>query len=316
MREFEAEVLFRPESDELCFLPEGPYPCGKNRFSWVGIQHGANSQVGSLNIFDVASRTNTTYILNGRPGFCFSANVDHTFLVGLERRLWLYSTATQNCDELSEEIDTDVENTIINDGAAFDGGVIFGSKELTFSKPTAGLYLWRYADKELIRLRDDQICSNGKIVFTNDGGVTLLDIDSPTKKVVRYSLDVAAGQLSDPETILDLTTNDDFPDGMIATPDGNSVIIAFYNPNDIECGEARQYGIESGELEAIWKTPDAPQVTCPQLLEIDGQIKLVLTTAVEHMSAERVARHPNSGCLFVGDSEFTSLPDQPMFQVS
>ena len=315
MREFETDLLFRPESDELRFLPEGPYPCGQNRFSWVAIQHGADSQVGSLNIFDIASRTNTTYELEGRPGFCFSTNVDDTFLVGIERRLWLYNTATRNCNAVTKEIDVGVENTIINDGVAFDGGVVFGSKELTFSKPIAGLYLWRSADKTLIRLRDDQICSNGKVVLTKDGGVTLLDIDSPTKKVVRYCLDVAEGRLSEPETILDLTANDDFPDGMIATPDGNSVIIAFYNPNDIECGAARQYGIASGQLEAVWKTPGSPQVTCPQLLDIDGKIKLVLTTAVEHMTSERQARHPNAGCFFIAETEFTSLPDQPVFRV-
>ena len=54
----------------------------------------------------------------------------------------------------------------------------------------------------------------------------------------------------------------------------------------------------NGELEAVWKTPGSPRVTCPLLAEIEGEAVLLLTTAVEHMSAEEQARHPNAGCLF------------------
>jgi hypothetical protein len=93
------------------------------------------------------------------------------------------------------------------------------------------------------------------------------------------------------------------------------VIISFYNPNDAPHGETRQYNLASGEVEAIWKTPLAPQATCPQLIRHEGQVKLIVTTAVEHMPPERLAVHRNSGCLFVGETPFHSLPETPPFRL-
>jgi sugar lactone lactonase YvrE len=102
---------------------------------------------------------------------------------------------------------------------------------------------------------------------------------------------------------------------MILTPDGKSVIVALYNPTDAPHGEARQFSLATGKTEAVWRTPGSPQVTCPQLIKIDGAIKLILTTAVENMPAERRPKHPKAGCIFVGDTTFDSLPDQPLARV-
>ncbi len=41
-----AELLFGPTDNDLRFLPEGPFDLGGGRFSWVGIQHGANAKFG------------------------------------------------------------------------------------------------------------------------------------------------------------------------------------------------------------------------------------------------------------------------------
>jgi hypothetical protein len=62
-----AELFFDPGSESLRFLPEGPYPLGSDRFSWVAIQHGAEASVGSLNIYDAKSWVNQSYALAGRP---------------------------------------------------------------------------------------------------------------------------------------------------------------------------------------------------------------------------------------------------------
>ena len=143
----------------------------------------------------------------------------------------------------------------------------------------------------------------------------LLDIDSQTKTVVRYELDLDAGTLSEPQIVVDLRGGNVFPDGMIVTPDEKSVIVAMYNPNDAPHGEARQYGIADGQLEAVWKTPQSSQVTCPQLIELDGHVKLILTTAVERMPPERLRYRQNAGCLFVADTEFDRLSPAPEFQI-
>ena len=294
----ECEVLFRPGDEQLRFLPEGPIDLGEGRFSWVAIQHGGDFQVGSLNIFDLATGENTRYDLPGRPGFAFPKGGGR-FIVGAEGCIGEFDTVSGAWSEIVSGIDADVDNTIVNDGVALDGGLIFGTKDLEFKTPKAGLYYLRDGGQPM-RLRSDQICSNGKVVLEQDGPVRFLDIDSPTRLVVEYTLD--GGTLSAPRVVLDLSDCKGVPDGMVTVPGNQSVIIAFYNPEDAPHGEARQFSLATGELENVWKTDLAPQVTCPLLLEHKGAMKLVLTTAVEHMSAEKLERHPNSGCLFIGDA--------------
>lgn len=310
--EYSTKLLHQPHDDALRFLPEGPYPYDEGKLSWVGIQHGADSNHGSLNILDIASSTNESFALSGRPGFAFPTSKKGVFVIGLEREIGLFDIQTRSWEPLVDGIDAAVEGTIINDGVACSAGIVFGAKDLEFKEKKAGLYLYRTGERQLVQLRDDQICSNGKVIFNQAGQTKLLDIDSPTQTAVAYDFDLANGRLGEPNVFVDLRDTDVFPDGMIVTPDHQSVIIAIYNPNDAEYGEARQYGIASGALEAVWKTVGAPQVTCPQLINVSGEIKLVLTTAVEHMDAERRRRYPDLGCLFIGETPFKSLPETPI----
>ncbi len=294
------EVLFRPKTNGQRFLPEGPIALGPDLFSWVAIQHGKNSLIGSLNIFDCKTGTNESHELPGRPGFAIPYGRQHEFICGANNTLALYNTETRDWTILAENIDGEVEGTIINDGVVWDNDVIFGCKDLNFEEPKAGLYVWRASDSTLIKLPPGQICSNGKFLIEGHAGLYLFNIDTPRKLVNSYELVIENGFLGEEDTALDLTSIDMFPDGMILVPNTNSAIIAFYNPNDAENGEARQYNIVTGELEHTWLCPKAPQVTCPALVEIDGETKLILTTAVEHMSPTRQQVHSNSGALFVG----------------
>jgi sugar lactone lactonase YvrE len=313
VQEQESEVLFLPESDELRFLPEGPYSCGEGKFSWVAIQHGSDLTVGSLNIYDMASSRNASHPLTARPGFAFPTNRSHVFVVGLERSLTLVNVQTLESTLLCDEIDSEVEDTIINDGIVFGEGLVFGAKHLEFSDKRAGLYFWRRRDRRLFQLRDDQICSNGKIIRECDGQTYLLDIDSPTKTVVEYPFDIDQGRLGEPSIVIDLRAGDAFPDGMIATPDGQGAIIAFFNPGNTPHGEARQYHLADGALQKIWTTPGSPQVTCPQLVRFEDHVELVLTTAVEGMPPERQAIHPNAGAIFHAATNFGQVSAQPVF---
>jgi sugar lactone lactonase YvrE len=312
----EARPLLQPSDNQLRFLPEGPYPCGDGRISWVAIQHAADVENGSLNFLDLANAENDSLPLQGRPGFAFPTNRQGVFAIGLERRLQLFDTHRRSYEPLcDEEIDGNTTGTIINDGVAFAEGLVFGAKDLEFAEKKAGLYLWRRRDRQLIQLRDDQICSNGKVIQRLGDHWRLIDIDSPTQLVVSYELHVDAGTLSDPRVVVDLTSEEFFPDGMVASPDGESVIIAMYNPNDAPHGEARQYSLRTGAVEAVWITPQSPQVTCPQLVELDGRVVLVLTTAVEHMTADRRERHAEAGSMFVAETPFTSTPDTPRVEL-
>ena len=316
MQTIKTEILFRPDSAALRFLPEGPYTLPDGRMSWVGIQHGADSTVGSINILNPVNGTNESFALPGRPGFAFPTDQPGVFVTGLERSVGLFDSRSATWSPFITNVDSKVSNTIINDAVVFEDNLIFGLKELEFKTKKAGLYLWRRRDQAVIQLRSDQICSNGKAIVRNaDGSFTLFDIDSPSKQIIRCRLDFEAGTVSDISVIVDLTSEAVFPDGMILTPDHQSLIVAIYDPGDPIAGAARQYNISTGKLEAIWTCPGSPRVTCPQLIMHQGRVRLVLTTAVEIMPSEQQARHPDAGCLFIGDTAFSSLGDQPVFPV-
>jgi hypothetical protein len=48
----------------------------------------------------------------------------------------------------------------------------------------------------------------------------------------------------------------------------------------------------------------------------EGSVKLVMTTAVEHMAAERRSDSPLAGALFIADTNFSTAPSAPQFPTS
>ena len=297
------EVLYSPPSSALRFLPEGPYPLAEGKFSWVAIQHGPDANLGSVNVFDLATKTNVSYPLPGRPGFAFPTNKGN-FVIGCERTVGLFSTASQSYVPFIENIDSDSVGTIVNDGVTWDGNLIFGTKDLEFRTKKAGLYFWRGRDLKLFRLRADQICSNGKCVLeVGDSYIDLLDIDSPTRKVVAYRINTELGQIESERTVVDLTSDPGVPDGMTMTLDGKSIIVSLYNPNASPFGRTVQYSIATGETEMEWHSIGSPQATCPQLIVWQGRVWLVITTAVEHMPMERRGDSPEAGSLFLAETD-------------
>lgn len=312
----ETTPLDFPMSSQLRFLPEGPYSLGPAKLSWVGIQHGATAARGSLNLLDLQTMQNTSMELPGRPGFAFPCQSSGKFIVGCERSLGVFDTQDQSWEELVGGVDEDVSNTIINDGMIYEDNLIFGTKDLEFATKKAGLYLYRGSNKQLIRLRDDQICSNGKATLAIDGELSLIDIDSPTRQIARYALDVKAGTLGPRQVLIDLTDDPAVPDGMILTPDGTRLIVAMFLPEPAAFGETRMYDLSSGDLLVTWRTPLSSQNTCPALVEHDGQLKLVITTAVENMTAEDQALCGNAGKLFIGDSTLEPVAlEAPVFPI-
>lgn len=314
----DARLLYRPAEAAQRFLPEGPYPLGDGIFSWVAIQHGLEATTGSLNIFNLQTGENQQYDLPGRPGFafpveCAAGELPSQFVVGLERHVGCFDLRTRQFTPWQGPVDAAVENTIINDGVLCETGVIFGCKDLKFTTKKAGLYLLANDRQTLHTLRRDQICSNGKQLVRRGADWLLLDIDSPTKTVVGYPIDLEAGTIGDPRVVLDLTGGPSFPDGMELTPDGLSIIISFYDPRDVPYGETRQYRIDDGQLEALWRTPGSPRATCPRLIPFDGRLQLVITTAVEDMSPSQLERHTQAGCLFIADTPWTTRPAAARF---
>jgi len=303
-----AEVLFTPDSEDLRFLPEGPTRLRNGLLAWVAIQHAADLTQGSVCLLDLASGVNRRIDVPGRPGFLAETDQEGWLVLGLERSLAYLNIETAQVIQTELSILPN-EHTVINDGIAIPGGLIFGSKDVRFSDTIAHIYFYRQATHEVIPIQGGQTCSNGKIFQTSeDGSAVLYDIDTPTLKVRKYRFDPESATLSEPETILDFEGDGHFPDGMRGTPDGKSTVVAFYNPHDVTQGSARQYNLTTGKLEAEWVFPQSPRVTCPEFVEMDGSVKLICTTADEGMSTELRAKNPNAGALFIADTDFTQAP--------
>ena len=69
----------------------------------------------------------------------------------------------------------------------------------------------------------------------------------------------------------------------------------------------------SGRLQTVWRCDQSPRVTCPQLVQRDGKTQLLLTTASEGMPQELRARCRHAGCLFIAETDFQGLNENPVY---
>ncbi len=306
--QFVAKPFFCPPSEELRFLPEGPRVLQHHpgKLGWVAIQHGADAREGSFNLLDLATCHNVSHALPGRPGFFAETTDPGLLLVGLERYLAWFDLRTGHL--LPDRIEVPAHPAcIINDGLAVEGGVLFGAKHLEFNQAIAELYFFDAATKEVRSLVGGQTCSNGKFLF----GSTLIDIDSTPKQISRYQFDAGLRRAQSKESVIAPDRLPGFPDGLRPSPDGASIIVAFYNPEPIADGRALEIRLSDGAILTEWIVPGSPRVTCPEFVELDGNVKLLLTTAVEGMSNEIRQFAPGAGNLYIADTPFRKLPSVP-----
>ncbi|MCC6537148.1 MAG: SMP-30/gluconolactonase/LRE family protein [Bryobacterales bacterium] len=306
---FTAQPFFDPRDESLRFLPEGPRVLRhqpRPSLGWVAIQHGADATVGSLNVLDLATRTNVNHSLPGRPGFFAETTRPGVLLVGLERRLVLYDLATRRLEETGAAI-PEHPRVIINDGLAVEGGVIFGAKHLEFNQPIAGLDFYDARRREVVELRAGQTCSNGKMLT----GATLIDIDSSPRTITRYELAPDLRAVLSHSLIVPPAALPAFPDGLRPTPDGRGFVVAFYNPQAVPDGLAWQLDATTGDVLGEWILPGSPRVTCPEFVEWEGSVKLIFTTALEGMADDIRRQAPGAGQLYMAETPFSSLPPAP-----
>jgi len=313
--QYRAEHFFDPGSEELRYLPEGPrvmqnYPRGGFVLGWVAIQHGKDRTDGSINLLDLETGRNTSVPVAGRPGFFAETTVPGVVLAGIDRRLALVDLVTGRLEETGIEVTSD-ERVIINDGLAVDGGVLFGTKHLEFNLPIAALYFYNSGARTCHTLIPGQVCSNGKYLRRDATGATLIDIDSTPKTIGRYQLDATLERVIEQSLVVPPESLPAYPDGLRHSFDGESVVVAFYNPESISDGVAQQFRLSDGAVLNEWIIPGSPRVTCPEFVKIDGKVKIVFTTATEGMPVGMRELAPDAGHFFIADTPFTELPEAP-----
>jgi sugar lactone lactonase YvrE len=319
---FEASVYFTPPTEDLRFLPECPrilrnYPDRGSKLGWVAIQHAVGSHEGSINVLDLASGSNESFPLRGRPGFIAETTEPGVVLVGFEQQLAYFNLCTGVLGDTIARIPAS-RNVIINDGLAVDGGVLFGTKDVQFSEPIAALYYLDFATHEVRPILKEQICSNGKFLCRDDEGATLIDVDSKPKRISRYRLDSKLERIIESSLILSPESLSAFPDGLRPAPayggslEGESMLVAYYNPGPRSNGLGQQVRLDDGAVLCEWIVPGAPRVTCPEFVELDGKVKVLFTTAVEGMPPEIRRIAPASGCIFIAETPFVcGMPAPP-----
>jgi sugar lactone lactonase YvrE len=306
-----AASVFHPAAGEADrFLPEGPRSIvleGRPALAWVNIQTAVDSTRGDIHVrfWDGEHRT---YSQPRRPGFLFPTDKADTLFVGMEKEIGVLHLTT-NTFTPWEKIDDANPRTIINDGEIVPGGgaIIFGTKDVKFADTIANLYLFTLDDRKLSVLADKQTCSNGKVFARDSVELLLYDIDTPKRNVVRYRLDIASRRLADTTEALNLKNQLGFPDGMTDVGDG-SVIIAFYNPDPAIEGRAVRFDLKTDQTVEMWATPGSPRVTCPLLVEHQGKVRLVLTTATEGMPNEMRKTCLHAGDLFWAGTSLLKVP--------
>jgi sugar lactone lactonase YvrE len=298
MQPIHAEPFYEPQTEALRYLPEGPrilrnYPGRK--LGWVAIQHAADDPNGSVNMLDLETRENRSFPVSGRPGFLVETTRPGMVLLGLERRLVTFDLTSGEVHALSIPV-TDDERVIINDGLAVEGGVLFGTKHLEFNRPIAKLYFFDARTREVRTVAEGQTCSNGKFAQ----GDMLIDIDSTPKAIHRYRIEPGYRIVGEKSLVAPPDSLPGYPDGLRPV-DGESVVVAFFNPDRVADGCARQIRLADGETMCEWRIPGSPRVTCPEFAERDGKLKLLFTTATEGMPEDTRSIAPGAGSMYIAD---------------
>jgi sugar lactone lactonase YvrE len=306
-----ASILVDLSSPEDRFLPEGPRVIqlkGREALAWVNIQRSATATAGDIHVLYTDKQEHQVFPQEKRPGFILPTDRENTLFVGMEKQIGTIDLNDNQFVPLAT-IEDESTRTIINDGEVLPGGhaILFGTKDLQFSEPIGHLYLYNLEDRSLRVVADGQTCSNGKVIHAAQSGFTVYDIDTPTRQVREYHLDVAAGKLQYQRTAIDLGKLPGFPDGMVDAGD-DSVIVAIYQSAVTPNGAAHRFSLKTGELIESWEIPGSPRVTCPLIWERQGQVKLVVTTADEGMAPEVAAVAPHAGSLFIADTSLKSIP--------
>src|SRR5437660_5467290 len=258
-----ARVLFAPQAEDDRFLPESPHAvtvAGRPAVAWVNIQTSERARSGAVHLRFGDTGEYGKLPQPARPAFLAPTDRPDTVFVGREKELGLLDLQTGGWTRLANVAD-DNPRTIVNDGNVVPGGtaVVFGTKDVLFKDPIAALYLFTIADRKVTVLADGQTCSNGKVFARSTDGLDLFDIDTPTRVLKRYRLDLGGRSVDKGQLAVDLHSVNGFPDGMVDAGDGTAVI-AIYNPGKVSDGRAYHFDLRTGERVGEWTVPGSPRV--------------------------------------------------------
>ena len=287
MKIYKAELLF----DTCSTLSEGPVWDGRRQqLFWVDIEGKA------LHRFDSSSKKNTVWSFKHMVGAVVVAE-SGKLILAMEQGLCQFDVETEKLTALNVLKNHDVKMRC-NDGKVGPRGNLWvGSMHKEFVPEAANLYC---IDRDLnsqIKIPATTI-SNG-MAWSSDNK-TFYFIDSPTFAVSAYDFDVESGSISNKTTIIKIPEDFGAPDGMCIDTEG-MLWVAHWGGHCI-----RRWNPNTGEVIAKVEV-DAPHVTSCCFGGKDLKT-LYITTARSGLSDNQLKEFPQSGGLFVYESDVKGTP--------
>ncbi len=187
----------------------------------------------------------------------------------------------------------------LNDGACDPAGrFLVGSMDLAGGR-RGGESLYRIETSGEVTVIDGDLTLSNGLAWSPDGS-SFYSIDTVPGVLFARSYEPDTGAFGTREVLLDMS--DSSPDGMCVDSEGN-LWIAIWGGCEVCCFSP------TGQQIAVVEVA-APQVTSVAFVGPDLDI-LLITTAAEQLSADQLARYPDSGRLFTCRVGVTGTPVAP-----
>lgn len=284
-----ARFTASPATEARYFLGEGPvWDAARGRLLWVDIVDG-NVHEGLLG--DGVIDTGRTWSFERTVG-AVAAAADGTLLVA--ERETLTRVGPDDIRTPVARVLPDGSPSRLNDGAVDPAGrFLVGS--LAHDDRRGEEVLVRLSGNRCTTLDADLTLSNG--LAWSPAGDRLYSVDTIPGVVWARDYDATTGAVGAREALLNITDGD--PDGLCTDADGN-LWLAIWGRGRIQCHSP------SGELLAVVDV-DAPHTSSVAFAGPDLDV-LVITTAIQDLAPEDLAKHPNSGRLFTARVDAVGLP--------
>ena len=202
--------------------------------------------------------------------------------------------------ELVAEIEVDVPETTMNDGACDPAGRFWaGTKDNEDHRPLGALYRLD-ADHQIVRVVSGVTISNG-LAWSSDRR-TMYYIDSPTYGIDAFDFDLGSGDVTNRRRLVDLPREWGLPDGMTIDAEG-LLWVAFWGGSTL-----RRIALD-GRVASIVELPVSQVTSCA--FGGDDLSDLYVTSARIGFTDAEVEQQPHAGGLFRLRLGVNGLPQPP-----
>jgi sugar lactone lactonase YvrE len=176
-----------------------------------------------------------------------------------------------------------------NDGKCDPAGRFWaGTMPLNETDPSGNVYM--LDDTLSVEHKIGGVTISNGMAWTADKSV-MYYIDTPTRQVVAYDFDMAAGGITNRRVIIDVHNEQGYPDGMTIDKEGMLWIAFFGGWNVVRFNPYTGQALERIAL-------PAENITCCTFGG-PGLADLYITSAYKELTPEEKLQQPYAGCLFV-----------------